>query len=94
MVKVPSDAKLKIQGDLTKKTGPDRGFVSPPLEPGKSYEYTLEATFEPNNYTTITRTRTMPVKAGATAEADLRKADDRQPDDIFVRYVAAPGFVV
>jgi uncharacterized protein (TIGR03000 family) len=87
-------ATVTIQGVPTKQTGLTRTFVSPPLEPGKEYNYTVVARWEPNNYTTITRTRTVPVKAGGLVEADLRKADDKQPDDIFIRYVPTPYRVV
>src|SRR5262249_37058493 len=75
-------------------TGLTRVFESPPLEPGKNYSYTVVAKWTPNNYTTITRTRTATVKAGETTEADLREADEKQPDDFFIRYVPTPQVVV
>jgi uncharacterized protein (TIGR03000 family) len=94
-VLLPQDnASLTIEGKATQQTGGTRLFQSPPLDPAKNYTYTLVAKWMPNNYTTITRTRVVPVKAGATAEVDLRKADDKQPDDIFVRYVPTPNEVV
>jgi uncharacterized protein (TIGR03000 family) len=94
-VLLPQDnATLTIEGKATRQAGTTRLFESPPLDPAKSYTYTLVAKWMPNNYTTITRTRVVPVKAGATAEADLRKEDDKQKDDIFVRYVPTPGEVV
>jgi uncharacterized protein (TIGR03000 family) len=94
-VLLPQDnATLTIEGQPTRQTGTTRLFESPPLDPDKNYTYTLVAKWMPNNYTTITRTRVIPVKAGATAEADLRKADDKQPDGIFVRYVPTPQEVV
>jgi uncharacterized protein (TIGR03000 family) len=94
-VLLPQDnATLTIEGKPTEQTGTTRMFESPPLDPAKSYTYTLVAKWMPNNYTTITRTRIVPIKAGATAEADLRKADDKQPDDIFVRYVPTPYEIV
>src|SRR5262249_16654475 len=34
------------------------------------------------------------VRAGETAEVDLRKADPKQPDDFFIRYVATPMPIV
>jgi uncharacterized protein (TIGR03000 family) len=88
------NATLTIEGQSTRQTGTTRLFVSPPLDAAKSYTYTLVAKWMPNNYTTITRTRVVPVKAGASAEADLRKTDDKQPDDIFIRYVPTPDEVV
>ena len=88
------NATLTIEGKPTEQTGATRLFQSPPLDPTKKYTYTLVAKWMPNNYTTITRTRVVPVKAGAAAEADLRKEDDKQKDDIFVRYVPTPDEVV
>jgi uncharacterized protein (TIGR03000 family) len=94
-VLLPQDnATLTIEGKPTRQTGTTRLFHSPPLDPDKNYTYTLVAKWMPNNYTTITRTRVVPVKAGGTAEADLRKVDDTHPDDIFVRYVPTPNEVV
>jgi uncharacterized protein (TIGR03000 family) len=87
-------ATLIIQGTETRQTGSTRVFESPPLEAGKSYTYTIATRWMPNNYTTITRTRTVSVKAGETTEADLRNADNKQPDDLFIRYVPTPQVVV
>ena len=71
-----------------------RLFVSPPLDPAQGYTYTVVARWMPNDYSTITRTRVVPVKAGATVDADLRQADEHQPDEIFIRYVPTPQPVV
>jgi uncharacterized protein (TIGR03000 family) len=89
-----ADAQLKIEGYLTRQTGTRRTFQSPPLEPGKKYYYTMTATWAPNNYTTITRTREVPVRAGQEIESDLRQADEKQPDKIVIRYVPTPQEVV
>jgi uncharacterized protein (TIGR03000 family) len=89
-----ADATLVIEGAETQQTGESRVFVSPPLEPGQSYTYTVAATWEPNNYTKITRTRKVSVKAGQELEVDLRKIDDSSPDKIVVRYVPTPDEVV
>jgi uncharacterized protein (TIGR03000 family) len=94
-VLLPQDnATLTVGGAPTKQTGPARSFVSTPLEPGTTYAYTVVAKWMPNTYTTFTRTRVVPVKAGETAEADLRKPDDKHPDDIFIAYVPTPYPVV
>ena len=89
-----ADAELKIEGAPTKQTGTTRLFVSPPLEPGRNFTYTLTAVWEPNNYTHITRTRKVTVRAGQQVEVDLRKPDDANPDKIVVRYVPTPEEVV
>lgn len=87
-------AQLTIEGKSTLQTGPVRTFVSPPLLPGKEYTYTLVATWAPNNYTTITRKKEVPVRGGQDKEIDLRQADDSSPDKVFVRYVPTPPDVV
>lgn len=88
------NAQVIIDDSPTRQTGPIRTFISPPLETGKVYTYTLTTTWQPNNYTTITRTRKFDVRAGQEVEADLRQADDKQPDKIVVRYVPTPNEVV
>jgi uncharacterized protein (TIGR03000 family) len=94
VVRIRGDALLEVDGAPTRQTGETRRFVSPPLEPGRSYTYTLTARWEPNNYTKITRTRRAPVRAGETTEVDLRAPDPRQPDDIVIRFVPTPDDVV
>jgi uncharacterized protein (TIGR03000 family) len=89
-----ANAQLLVDNVQTRQTGTERVFASPPLEPGKSYFYTVSATWQPNNYTTITRTRKIPLKSGQDVEVDLRHADERQPDKIIIRYVPTPQEVV
>jgi uncharacterized protein (TIGR03000 family) len=88
------NVKLMIQDKVTQQYGTERVFVSPALEPGKDYIYTLTAKWEPNNYTKITRTKSVKVQAGQTVDIDLRQADPARPDDILVRYVPTPMEVV
>ena len=56
------DAELLIDDRPTKQTGVNRAFVSGPLEPVGTYTYTLIATWEPNNYTKVIRTRKVQVR--------------------------------
>lgn len=42
-VEVLADARLYINNQLMKATGPHRHFDTPPLEPGRTYRYTLRA---------------------------------------------------
>jgi uncharacterized protein (TIGR03000 family) len=88
------DVQVEIAGQPTKQTGPKRRFVSPPLLPGKRYYYTVSARWEPNNYTTITRTRKVYVTPGKETELDLRKHDQKVPDHIVIRYVPTPPDIV
>jgi uncharacterized protein (TIGR03000 family) len=94
-VKVPhQNAQLNIEGKPTTETGPLRTFKSPDLDPGSDYTYTLVAVWQPNNYTTITRTRKIQVKAGQTVDVDMETLDPKQPDKVVIRYVPTPQEVV
>jgi len=92
---VPADdVEVLIQGAQTTSKGKERLYESPPLEYGKRYAYKIEMVWEPNNYTKITRTRTVTVMAGKTVELDLRQHDDQQPDKVLIRFVPTPEEVV
>ncbi|MFO0938889.1 MAG: TIGR03000 domain-containing protein [Gemmataceae bacterium] len=92
-VTVPTaDSALKIQGKLTKTLGLKREFDTPALEAGKFYEYTFELKFSPNNYTTLTRTRTVTFKIGDPVNVDMSK--DSPDDKAVIRYVPTPDDVV
>jgi uncharacterized protein (TIGR03000 family) len=43
VVDLPADAKLLIDNEPTSTTGTNRVFVSPTLNPGREYHYTLKA---------------------------------------------------
>lgn len=94
LVRVRADAKVYIDDTLTRQTGEVRRYASPPLDVGQTYTYTISAVVEPNNYTKITRKRTIKVRPGEETEIDLREPNPRQPDDIVVRYVPTPQWVV
>ncbi|MBM3992828.1 MAG: TIGR03000 domain-containing protein [Planctomycetes bacterium] len=87
-------AKLRVDEHLTKQTGIDRLFVTPPLERGATFAYTLTVSWEKNNYTEVIRTRVVHVKAGQTVDIDLRHADDKNPDKFVIRFVPTPDEVV
>jgi len=81
-VKLPADAVLEIEGRLTKSTGAERSFVSPPLAEGKKYTYTLKATFKGPDGKETTVTESVPVSPGKTSEVDLTKSKDtKKPTD-------------
>jgi uncharacterized protein (TIGR03000 family) len=84
---------LTIEGVVTKATGSERTFMTPPLDPTKTYVYKIEALIEPNNYTKITRTKEIEFKAGETVTVDLRMKDDKT-DKIVVRWVPTPDDIV
>ena len=69
-VTLPADAKLTIDGDATKATSADRTFVTPPLDSGKDFHYTLKAEFIRNG-NEVTVHRRITVRAGQQTAADL-----------------------
>ena len=95
----PVKTSLKVEGkeleanDKASREGV-RVLVTPELEPGKTYAYKIEATFEPNNYTKIVRTREITFKAGEELTIDLRKKDDKIADNVIIRWVPTPKIVV
>jgi uncharacterized protein (TIGR03000 family) len=94
-ITVPQDdAKLLIEGKDTKPTGVTREFETPELEVGKAYEYSFAVTWEPNNYTKITRTKNIEFKGGDDINVDLSKADPKVPDKAVVRWVPTPDDIV
>ena len=84
---------LTIDSVEMKTTGTERTFMTPPLEAGKTYYYSVQAVLEPNNYTKITRTREVEFKAGETVTVDMRIKDDKT-DKIVVRWVPTPDDIV
>jgi precorrin-6B methylase 2 len=74
----PGDTKERL---LTVKTADDKDYVQ------------IVATWEPNNYTRISRPRKVVAKEGEV-EIDFRKASDTEKDDIVVRFVPTPDDVV
>jgi uncharacterized protein (TIGR03000 family) len=87
-------SELTIDDRPTSQQGEERLFQTPPVEPGTDYNYTLVATWRPNNYTTIRRKRKITVRIGPEIVVDLRKPDAKNPDDIVIRYVPTPDPVV
>jgi uncharacterized protein (TIGR03000 family) len=88
------DAMVTIDEKSTKQKGAKRLFVSPPLDPALEYSYTVTASWHPNNYTKVLRTRVVDVKAGQQIEVDLREADAKNPDQFLIRFVPTPEEVV
>lgn len=94
-VTVPQDdAEVKLNGTVVKGTGTTRELKIADLKDGQEYKYTVSAMWAPNNYTKITRTRTVAVVGGKAAAVDLTKVDPKQPDDVVVRWVPTPQDIV
>jgi uncharacterized protein (TIGR03000 family) len=74
LVRLPASAALVIGSSPTQQLGPERLFISPKLEAGKRYIYTLTATWLQSG--TVTKlVREVEVRAG-----DLSKVDFTEPD--------------
>ena len=72
-VMVPSpDAQVLFDGHQTRQTGTDRQFVSPPLTPGQTYHYTVEARWDEGGRM-VDQTRTVTVTAGQAATVDFTR---------------------
>ena len=94
-VSVPQDdAELTIEGKVTKPTGTVREFETPNIEAGRLYEYTFSTVWRPNNYTTITRTKSTEFKGGDDIVVDLTMPDPKAPDKAVVRWVPTPDDIV
>ena len=70
VVRVPADAALSINGVATRSTAPTRTFVSPSLQPGKEFHYTLKAEAVRDGQK-VAATRRVAVRAGERKEVVL-----------------------
>lgn len=94
-ITVPQDdAELKIEGKLTKPQGTVREFETPNVEAGKLYEYTFEVMWQPNNYTKLTRTKSVEFKGGDDIVVDLTTPNPKVEDKAVVRWVPTPDDIV
>jgi uncharacterized protein (TIGR03000 family) len=78
VVRLPADAKLTIDGSPTTSTDAVRTFISPPLQPGKEYQYTLKAEVMRDGKA-VERTRDVTVRAGEPSEVTFDLPSDRGP---------------
>jgi uncharacterized protein (TIGR03000 family) len=75
VVKLPEKATLKFDTYESKKTGATRAFETPPLTEGKTYSYTLTATWEQDGKP-VTKTQEVVLQAGKNFEVEF-KADEK-----------------
>lgn len=88
------EVAVRIDGKTVSEDGPkERTYTLPELPKGQK-EHTITAIWEPNNYTRFYRTQTVAPKAGETVDVDLRKANEKNPDKIEIRFVPTPNDVV
>jgi uncharacterized protein (TIGR03000 family) len=67
---VPTDAQVFFDGSPTTQTGSQRLFVTPDLEPGRTFYYEIEAQWSANGQS-FDQTRSVNVTAGAKVTVDF-----------------------
>jgi uncharacterized protein (TIGR03000 family) len=70
VVDLPAEARLTIDGDPTTSTSEHRVFVSPELNPGRDYHYTLRAEIMRDGKP-VTVARKVAVRAGEETQVTL-----------------------
>src|SRR5262245_55502035 len=70
VVKLPEEGQLTIDDSTTKQEGEERTFVTPPLEPGKQFTYTLAVTVKRGDKL-LTRKREVVVRSARTSSVDF-----------------------
>lgn len=76
-VTLPEDAQLTFDGEATVSTGSSRLFITPPLEQGRDFHYTLDAKFIRNSKAETT-SRQITVRAGQETRVDLLLEEERR----------------
>jgi uncharacterized protein (TIGR03000 family) len=79
-VRVPADAKVYVNGLLTRSTGSERRYISSGLRPGFNYTYELRAQTERNGQMVEER-KVVQLQAGQTAEVDFPLNSQEQSDE-------------
>jgi uncharacterized protein (TIGR03000 family) len=85
------DAELAVDGETIPGQGSSREFKTPPLDAGRDHRLTFTATWMPNTYTTMTRSKPVSFRAGETVRVDLSVEDPG--DRVRVIYVPTPDNV-
>jgi uncharacterized protein (TIGR03000 family) len=88
-----ADARLEVDGTLTRQTGTLRQFVSPPLAAGRRYAYTLHLTYSDAGRQ-VTKTRTVNVEPGREVEVDFRVDVDEPEKKVAPKPAPKPKKVV
>jgi uncharacterized protein (TIGR03000 family) len=83
-----SEAELLVDDKPVAGTGVSRTIQAPPIARGSSGRMTVTARWQPNTYTTMTRTRVITFRAGDAINVDLSREDPA--DRVRVMYVPTP----
>lgn len=76
-VRLPADARLIVEGRETTSTGATRRFTSPPLLPGKKYQYTFIWTYRKDGKY-YRGEKNVRIEAGDEKEVDLTAAEVKE----------------
>jgi len=80
-VRLPDpNAEVWVEGRATQQRGTSREYVSPPLNPDRSYVYDVRARWTENGKE-VERTRTVPVKVGGVATVDFTAPENNSRVD-------------
>ena len=72
-VRVPANAELWVEGGKTSQNGAMRSFISPELQPGKAFTYTIRAHWVSPTGQLVDETRQVKVQAGRQTMVDFLK---------------------
>jgi len=70
VVRLPADAKLYADGQLTALDTAERRFYTPTLDAGRDYHYNMKVEYVRDGKT-VTDTKVVPVRAGEMAEVEF-----------------------
>jgi uncharacterized protein (TIGR03000 family) len=76
-VRIQPDAELWIEGAKTVQSGDLREFISPPIQPGRSYTYEMRVKWMDNGQER-TQTRQIKVEPGRLVRVDLSRAPEEK----------------
>lgn len=85
------ETEITLDGEKVNGRGTSRRFQTPRADRGSTRRHTITATWQPNSYTTMTRTKTVTIRAGEPVTVDLT-VDDPE-DRVRVIYVPTPNDV-
>jgi len=83
---VPADAQVWIEGEGTQQQGPERLFISPALQPGQNFTYTIRARWMDNGRP-VEEVRTVPVRGNEWSVVDFT----RPPSDTATTPTSPPA---
>jgi uncharacterized protein (TIGR03000 family) len=90
-VRLPANAQLWVDDQQSPLTGPNRILVTPPLEQGKTYSYTLKAQWDDNGRP-VTQERKVSFQAGRSATVDFNQPAPRaMPEPTATPVAPAPA---